>query len=122
MISDSLIFYEEELFNDLYSFNSYEGGIGITHYFTDELKLSSELRYNKRQFTSLYSADLDGNELDELREDNQIGFGLGLEYDLTELIDGLGVSASWNYIRNQSNDEFYKYSNQIYSFSISYGF
>lgn len=122
VISDSLIFYEEEIFNDLYAFNSFEVGIGFTQIIDENIKLSSELKYSPKYFTSLYSADEFGNELDALREDKQISFGIGIEYQLTKILEGLGISATFNFIKNNSNDFYYDYSNQIYSVSIGYGF
>ncbi|MCA2004870.1 MAG: hypothetical protein LDL01_03650 [Ignavibacterium sp.] len=122
VVNDSLIYYEEEIFNDLYAFNSFDAGVGFTHLIGDDFKLSAELRYSGRYFTSLYAADLNGIELNDLRKDDQINFGLGLEYDLQKLIDGLLFSATFNYLRNKSNDFYYDYSNQIFSFSLEYGF
>lgn len=122
VISDSLIFYEEEIFNDLYAFNSFEVGVGFTTIIVDDFKLSFELRYSPKYFTSLYIADEFGVELEALREDKQISFGIGIEYQLSKILDGLGISATFNFIKNNSNDFYYDYSNQIYSLSIGYGF
>jgi len=122
VISDSLIFYEEEIFNDLYAFNSFEVGFGFTQIIDENIKLSSELKYSPKYFTSLYSADEFGNELEALREDKQVSFGIGIEYQLTKILEGLGISATFNFIKNNSNDFYYDYSNQIYSVSIGYGF
>lgn len=122
VISDSLVFYEEEIFNDLYAFNSFEVGVGLTTIIINDLKFSSELRYSPKYFTSLYIADEFGIELEALREDKQISFGIGIEYQLSKILDGLGISATFNFIKNNSNDFYYNYSNQIYSLSIGYGF
>lgn len=122
VINDSLIFFEEEIFNDLYAFNSFEVGVGFTQIIGDNVKLSSELKYSPKYFTSLYIADEFGNDLEALREDKQIRFGIGIEYHLTPILEGLGISATFNFIKNNSNDYYYDYSNQIYSVSIGYGF
>lgn len=122
VVNDSLIYYEEEIFNDLYAFDSFDAGIGFTKIFGDDVKLSSELRYSGRFFNGLFAADLFGTELNELRKDNQFSFGLGIEYDLDRFISGFFLSATFNYIRNKSNDFYYDYSNTIFSFSIDYGF
>ncbi|WP_337866963.1 surface lipoprotein assembly modifier [Ignavibacterium sp.] len=122
IVSDSLIFYEEEIFNDLYSFNSIEAGIGFTQILGDDFKLSTELRYSPKYFTSLYTADEFGVELPELREDKQLSFGFSIEYDLGKILEGLSASVTYNYIKNKSNDYYYDYSNQIFSFTFGYGF
>lgn len=122
IISDSLIFYEEEIFNDIYSYNGIETGVGFKHYFNENFELSLEARYFVRNYSSLPAADENGTELDYLREDKQFGMGAGLSYDLSNLIGGLSVSATWNYFNNNSNDVYYKYTNQIISFSLDYDF
>lgn len=122
VISDSLIFYEEEIFNDLYAFNSFEVGVGLTKIIGDNFKLSSEIKYSPKYFTSLYAADIFGNDLESLREDKQISVGIGMEYQLTKILEGLSISATFNFIKNNSNDYYYDYSNKIYSVSIGYGF
>lgn len=122
VINDSLIFYEEEIFNDLYAYNSFEAGFGLTQLIGDELKLSTELKYSPRYFTSLYSADEYGREGNDLRKDFQLNFGVGIEYQLSEILDGLNISAAFNFINNKSNDYYYDYSNKMFSFSVGYGF
>lgn len=122
VVNDSLIYYEEEIFNDLYAFNSLDAGVGFTQIIGDKLKLSTELRYSGRYFTTLYAADLNGVELNDLRKDDQLSLGFGLEYDMGEILDGLILSTTFNYLRNKSNDSFYDYSNNIFSFSVDYGF
>lgn len=122
VINDSLIYYEEEIFNNLYSFNSIDAGFGFTQLLGDDFKISAEFRYSDRYFTSLYVADVNGTELNDLRKDHQLGIGFGLEYDLMKIINGITISATFNYIKNNSNDFYYEYSNQIFSFSIDYGF
>lgn len=122
IVNDSLIFYEEELFNDLYSYDGFETGIGLTQLIGSVFKLSLEAKFIRRNYTSLYAADLFGNELNDLRKDDQMGIGLGIEYDLSDLLEGISFFAAYNYLNNSSNDPFYKYNNQIISFALEYGF
>lgn len=75
-----------------------------------------------RNYSSLPAADKNGTELDYLREDKQFGFGVGLGFDLSNFVNGLSLSANWNYFRNNSNDYYYKYSNQMISVSLGYDF
>ena len=122
LVSDSLVYYEEEIFNDIYSFDGVETGIGFTHFFNDKIQLNLESKYLLRNYTSLPAVGKDGIELSTLREDKQFGLGIGISYDLSELLKGISVSANWNYIKNTSNDFFYKYSNQLISISLDYDF
>lgn len=122
LINDSLIYYEEEIFNDFYAFDSFDAGIGFTQIFGEEVYLSSELRYSGKFFNKLFAADLNGIELNDLRKDDQLILGMGIKYDLENILSGLVLSAAFNYIRNNSNDFYYDYSNQIFSVSVDYGF
>ncbi|MCK7525416.1 MAG: surface lipoprotein assembly modifier [Ignavibacteriales bacterium] len=115
LISDSLIYYEEEIFNDIYSYDGIEAGLGFKHYFNEDIELSLEAKYLIRNYSSLPAADKNGTELDYLREDKQFGFGAGLSFDLSNVINGLSLSTAWNYYKNNSNDYYYKYSNQMIS-------
>jgi len=120
LISDSLIYYEEEIFNDIYSYDGIEAGLGFKHYFNEDIELNLEAKYLIRNYSSLPAADKNGAELDYLREDKQFGFGAGLGFDLSKVINGLSLSANWNYFKNNSNDYYYKYSNQMISISLGY--
>jgi len=120
LVNDSLIYYEEEIFNDIYAYDGIETGLGFRHYFNENIELSLEAKYLKRNYSSLPAADTNGTELDYLRADTQIGFGAGILFDLSGVINGLSFSAAWNYINNNSNDYYYKYTNQMVSFSLGY--
>lgn len=120
LISDSLVYYEEEIFNDIYSFDGIETGLSFKHYFGEKLELSLEGKYLIRNYSSLPAVDRSGAELSVMREDKQFGFGVGLSFDISSLLKGLSLSANWNYFKNSSNDYYYKYSNQIISFSLDY--
>lgn len=122
IISDSLIYYEEEIFNDIYSFDGIEVGGGIKHYFSEDVELVLEGKYLIRNYSALPAVDISGLELDVMRKDNSFGLGVGLTFDISTLLNGLSLSATWNYFNNSSNDYYYKYSNQIISFSLGYDF
>lgn len=122
LISDSLIYYEEEIFNDIYSYDGIEAGLGFKHYFNENIELILEAKYLIRNYSSLPAVDKNGAELSSMREDKQFGLGAGLGFDLSNVINGLSLSATWNYFKNNSNDYYYKYSNQIISFSLDYDF
>jgi hypothetical protein len=122
LVSDSLVYYEEEIFNDIYSFDGIEIGIGFKHFFNKNIELSLEAKYLTRNYSSLPVVDRNGVELDAMREDNQFGFGAAIVFDLRGFMNGLSLSATWNYFKNNSNDYYYKYSNQMISASLDYGF
>ncbi len=120
--ADTSIYYEEEIFNDIYSYEGIETGVGLKHYFTQSVELSLEAKYMIRNYTSLPAVSNSGTELNDLREDKQFGLGAGLAFDLSKAIKGLSLSANWNYFKNNSNDYYYEFTNQIISGSLDYNF
>ncbi len=116
--SDEFIYYEEELFNDVYSNDGYETGITFTHLFSDYVSAKFEILYQINDYLSLPAATIEGYEFEELRKDKQYAFGAELRASLNEFIGGLNAAVTWNYIRNNSNDEFYNYDNNIIAFSL----
>jgi len=122
LFNDSLLYYEEEIFNDIYAYDGIETGLGFKHYFNQTIELTLEAKYLIRNYSSLPAADKSGTELNYLREDIQFGLGAGIAFDLSNVINGASISANWNYIKNSSNDYYYKYSNQVISISFDYGF
>jgi hypothetical protein len=121
ILSDSLIYYEEEIFNDIYSYDGIETGIGFKHFLNDNIEFSTEAKYFMRKYSSINAVSITGVELNELREDKLFGVGVGLIFDLSGFINGLSLSANYNYLDSKSNDYFYKYTNQIFSFSLDLG-
>ena len=47
------IYYEEEIFNDIYSYDGIETGVGFKHYFNESVELSLEAKYMIRNYSSL---------------------------------------------------------------------
>lgn len=122
LLSDSLIYYEEEIFNDIYSYDGVETGLGFKHYFSDNVEFSAEAKYIMRNYSNIKAVDKLGDELNDFRKDNLIGFGAGLSIDLGAIAKGLSFSANWNYINNDSNDYYYKYTNQMISGTLYLSF
>ena len=122
LLSDSLIYYEEEIFNDIYSYDGIETGLGFKHYLSDNVEFNAEAKYIQRNYSNIKAVDKNGYELDDFRKDDLFGLGAGISIDLHDITKGLSFSATWNYINNDSNDYYYKYTNQMISFSLDYGF
>lgn len=122
LVSDSLVYYEEEIFNDIYSYDGVETGLGFKHYFNDNIEFSIEAKYIFKNYSALNAVDIDGNELSDLREDKLWGLGAGIMFDLSSFINGFTLSVAWNYIDNTSNDYYYQYTNQMISALLDYNF
>lgn len=120
--SSDYVFYEEELFNDIYSSDGMETGLTLTYLFLPNIVGKISGVYENRNYTDLPAADEDGNDLDELRVDNEFSLGTSLEFGLSQIINGLYLSINYNYIKNNSNDYFYNYTNQIYAITLGFDF
>jgi hypothetical protein len=116
------IYYEEELFNDIYSNEGIETGLTFSYLFLPNILGKFSGRYEIRNYTDLPAADENGNELDEMRQDNQYSAGASLEFGLSEILSGLYLSLNYNYIKNISNDYYYDYNNQIYAITLGFDF
>jgi hypothetical protein len=116
------VYYEEELFNDIYSNDGIETGLNLTYLFRPNIIGKLAGRYEARNYTDLPAADAAGNDLDELRKDDRLSFGASLEFGLSEILSGLYLALNYNYIRNNSNDYYYDYSNQIYAITLGFDF
>ncbi len=116
------IYYEEELFNDIYSNEGIETGLTLSYLFLPNILGKVSGRYEIRNYTDLPAADKEGNDLDELRKDNQFSAGASLEFGLSEVISGLYLALNYNYIKNNSNDYYYNYNNQIYAITLGFEF
>ncbi|MGB5530740.1 MAG: surface lipoprotein assembly modifier [Ignavibacteriaceae bacterium] len=116
------IYYEEELFNDIYSNEGIETGLTLSYLFLPNIMGKIAGRYEIRNYTDLPAADKEGNDLNELRQDDQISVGASLEFGLGEILSGLYLSLNYNYIKNTSNDYYYDYNNQIYAITLGFDF
>ncbi len=98
------IYYEEELFNDIYSNEGMETGLTLSYLFLPNIMGKIAGRYEVRNYTDLPAADEEGNDLNELRMDDQFSIGASLEFGLSKILTGLYLSLNYNYIKNISND------------------
>ncbi len=119
--TNEYVYYEEEIFNDIYSNDGYETGISLSQLIGSSAMISIQGIFTKRNFSNLPVASPDGYSLNILREDKQYGFGAEIKVDLGFIFDDLIGSLNYNYINNQSNDYYYKYNNQIISAGIEWG-
>ena len=116
------IYYEEELFNDIYSSDGITSGLTLTYLFFPNIIGKLAGGYESRNYTDLPAADENGNNLNELRQDNQVSAGASLGFGLGKILNGLYLSLNYNYIKNTSNDYFYDYTNQIYAITLGFDF
>jgi hypothetical protein len=119
---ENFIYYEEELLNSLYSSEGMEYGLSFTQIFSDYLSFNCEIIYRTRNFSSLPVADLEGNSLDIYRNDKEFAAGIGIKYELSNVIEGLVLIINYNYIKNKSNDFFYDYNNQLLSVGFDWSY
>jgi len=119
---DDYFYYEDEILYDQYSNEGYDGGIKIKQMLSPIFILSGYANYANRYFPNLPVADLQGNSLGHNRKDDQLRFGVQLEASLGGIIPGLYGDLNWDYIKNNSNDSFYNYNNQVFSAGLEFVF
>lgn len=119
---DNTLFYQDELFNDVFSNEGYEIGFTFTKLFSQAFGLKGEVSYSNREYSMLPALDFDGNTIAQARIDNQFGIGVEVQQDLSAYLNDLTAHLNWNYLINKSNDRLYKYDNQLLSIGLDYGF
>lgn len=119
--SNDYYYFEEELLNDQYSSDGFEGGMKITQLVSPVVILSGYANFTQRNYTNLPAADLEGNPLNDFRTDNRLSYGVTLEVSMGFILTGLFGNVSWNNIHNNSNDPFYDYNNQIFAAGLEFG-
>ncbi|RPI68482.1 MAG: hypothetical protein EHM47_14460 [Ignavibacteriales bacterium] len=120
MVDNEYIYFEEEIFNDMYSADGLSAGLQFTQMIIDEIIIGAEIKYLSRNFTSLPAADPTGISQEFLREDDQFMTGALINFDFAFMLEGMSLEVRWNYIRNKSNDYYFDYDNNLISFSINY--
>lgn len=120
--STDYIYYEDELFNDIYSNEGIETGLTLSYLFLPNLISKLACRYEISDYNNLPVADEEGNELSEFREDHQFSFGAAFEIGLGEMLSGLYLSFNYNYVNNISNDYYYNYQNNLLAITLGFGF
>ncbi len=119
--SGEFIFYEEEIFNDLYSNEGFQTGISVSKYLSQFIFAKLEFIYSNKNYLNIPATDIEGYDLSDFRNDNQLAGGIAFEFDLSKLINRLKLSTNWNYIYNKSNDYYYNYDNQLFSMGFDWG-
>lgn len=115
---------EEELFDDPYSYESSEATLTLTQLLGWGMKMKMGGYYLLKTYG--YPASLDYSDpAAPSRQDDRMGGWLTLEKSLAGswlLFDGLDLTVSYIYLRNQSNTSYYDYSSNSISLGISTDF
>ncbi len=120
--SGDYVLYEEEIFNDIYSSEGYEVGSTISQLITPTILFKAEINYESSYFPGLPIALADGTNLSNQREDDKYSFGSSIDFNLSSILSGFNLLLNWNYIKNNSNDYYYNFDNNLFSISIEWGF
>ena len=120
--SNDFVYYEEEIFNDIYSNEGTETGLSFSYLISPVILAKIAGKYEIRNYTNLPAALEDGSELNELRSDKQLSLGAFIELSLSSIMSGLSLSTSYNFISNGSNDYYYDYENNVFSITLGFDF
>jgi len=124
--TDGFYYSDEEIFDDIYGYNSEELSLTLNSRlpFKTTLSIGSQLIW--KHYDLREALDLDGNPFPNfrLREDKRNILNVSLQKSLglkTGLIP-LKLSLDWTGIWNDSNDPYYNYDSQIFSFGLTQDF
>ncbi|MBN1397865.1 MAG: hypothetical protein JXA06_07525 [Bacteroidetes bacterium] len=109
---------DDVIFDDHYGYE----GLALSAVITQVLPLDSRLRFTAGRQNRLYSTlpayDLTGSVVSDKRDDERSFYTIQLKKDFEE--QGLSVYATYDHVVNSSNDIFYDYKNNAFSFGLSW--
>jgi hypothetical protein len=107
----------ENVFDDHYGYEGWGGSLKVTQILFDHLTLRATGDAQWRDYTGRIAYDLAGNTVASMRSDTRKSISFQAEYTLPgpEIEFTLGIE----YIRNQSNDASYSYSNSVFTTGVA---
>jgi len=126
-INSDYIYSEEEIFNDPFDYNLYDISLQLTKVFQNNVSAQIIGTLQNRDYVNQRALDLNGNIMNEniLRQDNRklLNFNISKEFDISMIaVKSLAVSFSMFWLKNDSNDPYYKYGNLLTNFNFSFSF
>ena len=123
---DGVYYSDDEIFNDVYGYNSYEFSGKLTKYFPGIVQLSVYSEFQKREYDKRIALDLEGLPFPDnrLREDDKFSYGINLKknFRIANKLQPISITLSWVNIANSSNDPYYDYKSQFITLGISQSF
>jgi hypothetical protein len=117
---------DEELFDDVYGYNSEEYSTIIKKHLPWKIRLSLGSSLRLKHYDKRLALDLDGNPFSDerLREDKKWVNWISLvkPFRMANNIGPMSVSINWSLINNISNDPYYDYNSSYFTIGLSQNF
>lgn len=117
---------DEELFDDVYGYNSEEFSASIKKHLPWKLRLSLGSDLRLKNYDKRLALDLEGNAFadERLRKDDKWAHWLSLSKSLklANNMSPLSISLNWSFINNKSNDPYYDYQSSYFTIGLSQDF
>jgi hypothetical protein len=111
---------DDEVFDDHYGYEGPSWNLMLTQILFEDLSLRVKAGTQRRSYSARQAFDLQGEDLGFTREDFRSFLTLSVRRSFPTL--GVSVDLLYDYIRNDSNDPYYHYSNNALSVEFSFLF
>ncbi|MBA4311931.1 MAG: hypothetical protein C0417_04810 [Chlorobiaceae bacterium] len=108
----------DDIFDDQYSYEGPSANITLTQLLPAQVVLKLTAGIQNRNYLLRPAYDLIGTEIADKRVDTRKNIFLSTEKNFEDL--GISLGLSYEYLQNSSNDEYFKYSNNIFGISLMY--
>lgn len=114
---------DEELWDDPYGYQSYEYDAGLTQVLPWELSARFNVGYFVKDYTRRVFLATDTDvPTGPLRDDTRLVGGINVRKSFDDgwiFFSGITVNASYFYVRNDSNDPYYNFTNNSFALGVS---
>jgi hypothetical protein len=110
---------DDELFDDHYGYEGPQVNVMLTQLLPAGMVMKISGGVQERNYSERPAYDLAGIQIADERADNRRVFSAQLEKTFKSL--GFSLGLAFDYIRNQSNDLFYDYTNNAFAVQLSFG-
>lgn len=111
---------DDQLFDDHYAYEGFSGSLMVTQILYENMTLRLLLEQQHRDYSGRAAYDLNGVQIADVRTDTRRSLAFQAEYEFTNL--GFSLAVAFDYIRNESNDAFYQYTNNALTMVLSVPF
>ncbi len=119
-LSSGYIVSDDDLFDDNYGYEGASFDAALTHILPWSMMTRISFAYRNKNYTNRPAYDLLDSIKANQRMDNVSSLSIILEKEFG-WFNGFAVSLMYDYIRNESNDDFYNYKNNVWAISFDLG-
>jgi Surface lipoprotein assembly modifier len=107
---------DDELFDDHYAYEGFSSNLMLTQILFQNMTLRLSIDQQHRNYSGRAAYDLNGSLIADNRTDIRRSLAFQAEYEFTS--SGFSLAVAFDYIRNDSNDMFYQYTNNAFTMAL----